>query len=176
MWLKLDLDGIEVSMQIKNYIESTREDWDSEWCKTDFSFVSEDWLNYHRENYEVFLAREIEEIASRLDDLLHDRMEKPTEYECIEPDFSFVFRPKKDLRTDPRYTYVRPGEEIVDIDADWKVSFWHDGLTANFLSVTLGHKDIEHLLVYLRLVMGTLDEGSPDVARLIDAGIIYNNP
>lgn len=176
MWLKLDLDGITVSMQIRNYVKSTQKDWDCEWCKTDFSFVSEDWLNYHKENDEVFLSKEIEEIARLLDDLLHDRLEKPMEFECIEPDFSFVFRPKKDLRMDPRYTYVRPGEEIVDIDANWKVSFWHDGLTANFLSVTLGRKDIEYLLVYLRLVMGTLDEGSPDVACLINTGIIYGNP
>jgi len=60
----------------------------------------------------------------------------------------------------------------VDIDAEWRVTFWHDGLTANYLSVTLGRKDIEYLLLYLQLVIRAVDEGSPDVRRLQNAGII----
>lgn len=172
MWLKLDLDGIKVAMRIRNYIKPPKDDWDSTWCKTDFSFSSDEWLNYHKENDEVFLAREIEELAGSLDDLLNDRIVQPTEFSCIEPDFVFMLNPKKDLREDPRVTYIRPGCEIVDIDAEWRVTFWHDGLTANYLSVTLGRKDIEYLLLYLQLVIRAVDEGSPDVRRLQNAGII----
>ena len=55
----------------------------------------------------------------------------------MEPDFNFVLTPKQDVRLNPKVLYVRPGCEIVDIDMEWKISFWHDGLTANYLSVTL---------------------------------------
>lgn len=51
MWLKLDLSGINLSMQIRNYRKVPEDDWDSTWCKTDFAFVSEEWLNYRKINY-----------------------------------------------------------------------------------------------------------------------------
>ena len=172
MWLKLDLSGIKLSMQIRNYRKVSADDWDSTWCKTDFAFVSDDWLNYRKENDEVFLAREIEDLAKSLDDLLNDRLTAPTEFNCIEPDFNFILNPKKDLRLDPKVLYVRPGCEIVDIDMEWKISFWHDGLTANYLSVTLNRTDIESLLLYLRLVMGEVRESSPEIKALISKGVI----
>ena len=40
MWLKLNLSGIRLSMQIRNYRRTSEEDWLSVWCKTDFSFFS----------------------------------------------------------------------------------------------------------------------------------------
>lgn len=67
---------------------------------------------------------------------------------------------------------MRPGCEIVDIDMEWKISFWHDGLTANYLSVTLDRTDIESLLLYLRLVMGELQKTAPEIKVLMDKGII----
>ena len=172
MWLKLNLSGIRLSMQIRNYRRTSEEDWLSVWCKTDFSFVADKWLNYCEDDSEVFLAREIEDLAKSLDDLLNDRLTAPTEFNCIEPDFNFILNPKKDLRLDPKVLYVRPGCEIVDIDMKWKISFWHDGLTANYLSVTLNRTDIESLLLYLRLVMGEVRESSPEIKALISKGVI----
>ena len=172
MWLKLNLSGIRLSMQIRNYRRTSEEDWLSVWCKTDFSFVADKWLNYCEDDSEVFLAREIEDLAKSLDDLLNDRLTAPTEFNCIEPDFNFILNPKKDLRLDPKVLYVRPGCEIVDIDMEWKISFWHDGLTANYLSVTLNRTDIESLLLSLRLVMGDVRESSPEIKALISKGVI----
>lgn len=144
MWLKLDLSGIKLSMQIRNYRKVSDDDWDSVWCKTDFAFVSDEWLNYRKDNDEVFLAREIEDLAKSLDDLLNDRLNAPTEFNCIEPDFNFILNPKKDLRLDPKVLYVRPGCEIVDIDMEWKISFLDEGLTDNYLSqpVEKGHLSV----------------------------------
>ena len=172
MWLKLDLSGIRLSMRIKNYRKTSEEDWLSVWCKTDFSFVADKWLNYCENDGEVFLAREIEDLAKSLDDLLNDRLDAPTEFNCMEPDFNFVLTPKRDVRLNPKVLYVRPGCEIVDIDMEWKISFWHDGLTANYLSVTLNRTDIESLLLYLRLVMGEVRESSPEIKALISKGVI----
>lgn len=172
MWLKLDLSGIKLSMQIKNYHKTSEEDWLSVWCKTDFSFVADKWLNYCEDDSEVFLAREIEDLAKSLDDLLNDRLNAATEFNCMEPDFNFVLNPKQDVRLNPKVLYVRPGCEIVDIDMEWKISFWYDGLTANYLSVTLDRSDIERLLLYLRLVMGEVQESAPEIKVLMDKGII----
>lgn len=172
MWLKLDLSGIRLSMQVRNYRKVSADDWDSTWCKTDFAFVADEWLNYRKDNDEVFLAREIEDLAKSLDDLLNDRLKAPTEFNCIEPDFNFILTPKKDLRLDPKVLYVRPGCEIVDVDLEWKISFWHDGLTANYLSVTLDRTDIESLLLYLRLVIGEVQESDPTIKALMSKGSI----
>ena len=175
MWLKLNLSGIRLSMQIRNYRRTSEEDWLSVWCKTDFSFVADKRLNYCEDDSEVFLAREIEDLAKSLDDLLNDRLTAPTEFNCIEPDFNFILNPKKDLRLDPKVLYVRPGCEIVDIDMEWKISFWDEGLTDNYLSVSLVRSDIECLLSYLRLVMGEVQESAPEIKALMNKGVVYRN-
>ena len=173
MWLKLNLDGIVVSLRIRQYVKVNESDWDSTWCKTDFSFISEPWLNYIKDGDEVFLAREIDELAGALEKLLTDQLTEPTEFACIEPDFVFELNPKEDLRNNPRFVYIRPGCEIADIDMEWQVHFWDGGLTANYLTVVLSRSEIEYLLTYLKLVMGQLSENSEEVQRLIAQGILY---
>jgi len=173
MWLKLNLDGIIVSLRIRQYVKVDDNDWDSTWCKTDFSFISEPWLNYIKDDDEVFLAREIDDLADALEKLLTDRLTEPAEFACIEPDFVFELNPKEDLRNNSRFVYIRPGCEIADIDMEWKVYFWDGGLTANYLSVALSRPEIECLLTYLKLVNGQLSENSEEVQKLIAQGILY---
>ena len=176
MWLKLNLDGIILSLQIRNYIKVSDDDWGSTWCKTDFSFCSEPWLNYHKTNDEVFLASEIDDLAHMLKDLLDGSLTESIEFNCIEPDFNFFFHPKYDVRNDPKVVYVKPGHEIADIDMEWRVSFWNGGgLTANYLSVTLNRDDIENLFLYLQLVMSKVSENDPAVVQRIKDNIIYAN-
>ena len=116
-----------------------------------------------------------EDIDRALADLLNDRLTAPTEFNCIEPDFNFILNPKKDLRLDPKVLYVRPGCEIVDIDMEWKISFLDEGLTDNYLSVSLVRSDIECLLSYLRLVMGEVQESAPEIKALMNKGVVYRN-
>ena len=174
MWLKMDLDGIILSLQIRDYVKTSHDDWDSRWCKVDFSLVSkpETWLNYRITNDETLLASEIDDLSRALERLLKDRLTSPIEFNCIEPDFHFMLNPKKDLRDDPKYTYVRPGYEIVDIDMEWKTSFWDGGLTENYLSVRLYREEIEQLLLYLQLISGTRSVGDPAIGQLIQKKII----
>lgn len=153
MWLELDLCGIKVKLRIKGYKPTGKEDWDSEWCNCDFLFASGEWLNYHREDDEVLLSCEVEELEESLTKLLNNELNEVKEIMCMEPDFNFILHPQKDLRTDPKYTYVQKGYEIQDIYVEWKVFFWNEGLTDNHLTVVLGREDIMQLRDYLSVTM-----------------------
>lgn len=153
MWLELDISGIEVKLRINGYRPSTKENWDSNWCRCDFLFASGDCLNYHKEEDEVLLSCEVEELEESLTKLLNNELLEVKEILCIEPDFNFILHPQKDLRTDPRYTYVQEGYEIQDIYMDWKIFFWNEGLTDNHLTVVFGREDIVKLRDYLASVI-----------------------
>ena len=149
MGLEIDVCGIVIKLQIKGYEPSCKEKWDSQWCDCDFSFKFDECIDYHRENDEVLLSCEVEEIEAALTKLLNDELEAVEEISCIEPDFIFRLYPKRNLREDSKYTYIRPGFEIADIYMEWEIYFWNKGLTDNFLTVTLGREEIISLRDYL---------------------------
>ncbi len=149
----MDVSGIVVHLRIKGYEAARENEWGGPWCKCDHAFRSGDWLNYHKEEDEILLSCEIEELEIGLTRLLNDELEDITEIRCIEPDYIFILHPKRDLRKDPHYVYVQKGYEIADIYMEWKVYFWHDGLTDNHLTLTLGRNEITLLRDYLSSVM-----------------------
>lgn len=172
MWLNLNLEGIELSLRIDNYKKTDNANWDTTWCKVDFSVVSKDWLNYHMDHDEVLLACEVDDLRDEIKDLLDDHILEQTEIECMEPDFKFILNPKKDLRKDPKMSYICPGYEIEDIDMRWHISFWHEGLTENYLSICLLRKELECFYCYLQLISGRISLDNPEVGRLIKERII----
>lgn len=137
MSLNMNVDGINVFLKINDYKPSNRCNWDSLWCKCDFMFSSGDWLNYHRENDEIFLCSEIEELESTFTMLLNGELVEDKEITLIEPDFVFQFYPQKVNQ-----------DSVSDILVDWRVYFWHEGLTDNYLSVTLDREEIIMLRDY----------------------------
>ena len=153
MWLEIDASGIETKLRINGYTPSMKGIWDSQWCKCDFLFLSGDWLNYHKENDEVLLSSEVEELEESLTKLLNNELLEMKEISCIEPDFVFELYPQSDRRDDPKYIYVRPGYEIADIYLEWKIYFWNQGLTDNYLTITLGREEIVSLRDYLSVVI-----------------------
>lgn len=172
MWFKLDLCGIEMNMRIKEYEPSDKEKWDYQWCRVDFSFIGESWLNYQKANDEVLLSCEVEELAHSLDDLLNDKLSEIKTIECIEPDFNFILHPKRDLRNDPKYTYIQKGYEIADIYMEMKIFFWHEGLTDNYLSVTFDRNDLQSLRNYLFLIIGKIDKEDSVIKEMISEGVL----
>ena len=150
--LRLDVHGLTVELNIKGYKKTNRDMCDSDWCKCDFAFRFADIIDYHKLDDEVFLSDEVVDIEEKLTMLLNDELHEITEITCIEPDFIFVLHPKRDLREDPKYTYVREGYEIEDIFAEWKIYFWNQGLTDNHLTVTLEREHIMELRDYLASV------------------------
>lgn len=171
IWLRLDLDGVILNMQIRGYAKSSKLNWDEAWCDVEYSFVCEPWFNYGADN-EMLLAGEVENLAKMLDDLLSNRMEEAKEFECIEPDFKFVLNPKKDLRLDPKCSCIRPGCEIKDIGMEWRIPFWYG--TENYMSVMFYREDIEDLLVYLKLVMGVLSRKDEVVQQRIQRKVLIS--
>jgi len=172
MWLKMDLSGILMKMRIYGYEPCAADDWGSKWCKTDFSFSSAAWLNYHVEEAEVFLSCELQQLAQKLEQLLDDRLAEVTEFSCMEPDFNFTLMPKRDRREDPNVIYVASGQEIADIRVAWMISFWHEGLTQNFLSVSLDRGEIEDLKNYLLLVSGQIEPSHPAIGAMLERGAL----
>lgn len=171
MWLKLNLDGIKLYFNIKGYRQSTDANWTDEWCGVELSVQSENWLNYSQSG-ELLLACEVEEILSLLEDLIEDRISEPREIEFIEPDFKFILNPKKDLSQDPRYTYIKPGCEIVDIDAELKVCFWNGGLTANYMSLCMDREDILAFIIYLKIITKQISKANEFVQELLKKGTL----
>lgn len=153
MWLELDSSGIEIKLRIKEYIPSTKDDWDSQWCRCDFLFSSKDWLNYHKEDNELLLCCEVEELEDSLSKLLDNKLTEVKKLSCIEPDFIFVLHPQHDRRTDPQYTYIQPGYEVEDIYVEWKIFFWNGGLTDNHLVITLCRDEIKKMRDYLSQII-----------------------
>ena len=172
MKLRLDLAGIIVQLQIRKYDPELKGDYCTGWCKTDFSFSSEPWLNYAQDDAEVFLSSEVADLYTALNQLLQDELTEEKMFECIEPDFNFILQPKFDVRNNPKVLYVKPGHEIVDITMEWTVSFWNEGLTANYLSVSLNREEIQHLCNYLGLVTGQLREADTVILNMINAGVL----
>lgn len=172
MWFKLDLCGIEMNIRIKGYTPSDKDKWDYQWCDVDFSFIGGTWLKYQRDDDEVLLSCEVEELAEALDNLLKDKVPEIQTIECIEPDFNFILHPKRDLRDDPKYTYIQKGFEIADIYMEMKIFFWHEGLTDNHLSIAFDRLDIQYLRNYLFLVVGKLDKEDEEIVDMFEKGIL----
>ncbi len=174
MWFKLNLCGIEMNIRIKGYEPSNKDEWDGQWCDVDFSFIGESWLKYQRDDDEVLLSCEVEELAEALDDLLTDKLAEVKTIECIEPDFNFILHPKRDLRNDPKYTYIQKGYEIADIYMEMKIFFWYDGLTDNHLCIAFDRTDIQYLRNYLFLIVGKIGKDDKDIKDMFEKGILVN--
>ena len=142
MSLYIDVDGIKVYLKIKNYKTANKDNWDSLWCKCDYSFSSGEWLNYHKEDDEILLCSEIKELETVLTMLINGEIKEEKEINFIEPDFVFNIYPIKDAQN-----------TVSDILLEWEVYFWHEGLTDNYLSITLDRDEIIKLRDYLSSII-----------------------
>ena len=145
MVFERNLNGIEVILRIDNYESPSKHTFCDWWCDCGFSFRMgklAEIINYRKDHDELLTPEEVDGLADALTNLLEGKINELQEYPLVEPDFVFLLYPIKDLRTDPKYTYVAPGHEFQDIYVEWRVFFWDDGLTENYLNVTLYRDDI----------------------------------
>lgn len=151
MCFEININGIDVKLNIQNYQMDNSDDF-SDWCRCDFYLNSGNWLKYHLEDDELLLSSEVDKLEENLTLLIENKLTDITFMPCIEPDFCFILYPKRDLRDDPKYTYVQPGYEIEDIFLEWRIYFWNEGLTDNFLNLRFNKDEIIKFRDYLRKV------------------------
>lgn len=169
MKLRLDLEGIDASLEINNYHPSTQEKWDEEWCEVSFSITSGSWLNYGKLDNQILLCSEVEELRDMLKKLLLDEVSESAELSFIEPDFVFDITPK---RIEQQLSMFDEFPKVYSAFVDWKIYFWSDGLTSNYLNLCLCEEDIEHLKNYLNLVTGVVDKSNPVIQDMINKSIL----
>ena len=100
-------------------------------------------LIFYESSGSLLLSCEIENLESKLTQLLNDELDEAYKLECLEPDFQFILQPKRDLRNDPNIVYVQKGHEIADIAMEWRVFLWIGGFaTDNYFALALGRKEI----------------------------------
>lgn len=162
MWLKMNIDGIILELNIRGYQPSDHDNWDSKWCDVGYRFSSNDWLNYGKDHDEILLSCEVEYLEKILGDLLSGNIKDERSMGCIEPDFQFVFSP------------AREAYGVEDVYLEWQVYFWDDGLTANYLSLTLDCNEIELLRNYLLLITGKLGLNSSVIQEMVSTGTLYS--
>lgn len=172
MWLKLDLEGMKLELQIKGYQPSNIENRNDQWCKVDFSFRFQECINYSRQDDEVFLSCEIETLESKLDDFIEDKIKEKETLDFLEPDFEFVFFPNYNKGESGASTYAAPEHEMSVAIVEWKVNLWCHGLTDNYFSNSLVKEECIVFRDYLRLVMGKLNKNSIVIQEYAKAGFI----
>ena len=109
----------------------------------------------------MLCSEEVKQLSSTIEAAFAKRLTKNEELEFIEPDFCFIFS-----------CFDIEGKLSWPPMADLHISFWDDGLTANYLSLCFGEADLDALWQYLRLVTGEADLSDPRVRFWLDKGAI----
>ena len=158
MWLRLDLDGVEMYLRIQGFRESASPD-DDAWCRVSLHLQSS-WLNYDLDEH-ILCSEEVKWLFETIEGALSKRLTKNEELEFIEPNIRFIFSCLDDKGKPFRWPM-----------ADLRVSFWNHGLTANYLSLCFDEADLDALWQYLRLVTGEADLSDPRVRFWLDKWVI----
>ena len=109
----------------------------------------------------MLCSEEVKRLSKTIEDAFSKRLTKNEELGFIEPDFCFIFS-----------CFDIEGKLSWPPMADLHISFWDDGLTANYLSLCFGEADLDALWQYLRLVTGEADLSDPRVRFWLDKGVI----
>ena len=147
--LSLDLVGIKLALAITGYQKNSDATLDEHWCNVELSLRMGDTINY-RNKGEFLHSEEIEELRDAIGQLLSDEIKADCVLRFIEPDIEFELSPKSDIRDNPSVLYIKPGvDPFIDISMDMRVYIYHEGYTANYLSVAFDREDIKQLWEYL---------------------------
>ena len=134
--LELDLEGVRFELEIRNYKESTIENWDDEWCVVTAKAFS-DFIKFSLHS-SCLLCCEVELLYQKLVELEDGEIVDTIEIENIEPDFEYLL------------CHVASGVYYME----WKFNLWNKGcLTANSFTITFGEEDIKKLKEYLYIII-----------------------
>jgi len=156
MWIKFDLDGMKLQLKVNGY----KPDQTSagEWAKVSYDFEFQNVIKY-KSHYpdEILLSSEIDYLRDTMEKVINNKLDETIDYECIEPDFEFIFA---------------PSEENSEYDMELKVHLWNSGLTCNYFSMIFGKEHIKQLFLYFSLISRKITKEDPEIKELIAKGII----
>ena len=104
---------------------------------------------YQADHDEMFLSEETDRLCAAFTDLLEGKIHTSREVIMIEPDFSFVLFPRADTGKH------HPSNDIQDVHAQWRIHFWHEGLTDHYLAITLKRDDLTALRDFFAAIIQT---------------------
>ena len=158
MWLRLDLDGVEMYLRIQGFRESASPD-DDAWCRVSLHLQSS-WLHYDLDEH-ILCSEEVKWLSKTIEDAFDKRLPKNEELGFIEPNIRLLFS-----CLDAEGELTRPPM------ADLQVFFWNGYPTGNYLSLRFDKAGLDALWQYLRLVTGEADLSDPRVRFWLDKGAI----
>ena len=88
MWLRLDLDGVEMYLRIQGFRKSALPD-DDAWCRVSLHLQSP-WLHYDLDEH-ILCSEEVKWLSKTIEDAFDKRLPKNEELEFIEPNIRFIF-------------------------------------------------------------------------------------
>ena len=119
--------------------------------------VSNSFFHY-RTSPSCFELGDLENIENKLSDLLNGKITKIETMEFLEPDLKIVLKPEHDIRNDGKYDYIKPGNEIEDIKAEFMLfPFINNVMTEQYYLMPLYREDIEGLVNYLAKALPQLE-------------------
>ncbi len=135
--------------------EGPSEDIDiyDQWCECDFYFKYGNSMEYKHFDDSTLMSSEIDEMELLFTEFLEGKITEVKELPFVEPDFIFYLIPDENVRPqNDSFTYNL--HSYKDISMEWRIYFWDDGLTDNYMTLTLDRDDITALRDYLREVQG----------------------
>lgn len=153
MRLRLDLQGMRIDLEIKGYHNSNSNNKFDNWCQVSYSFVFPDCINYSKQDDEILLSCEVEDLKEMLDDFIDGKITEKITQGFIEPDFEFVFIPPRNKFETGECVCATTGFEMSPPVVEWKIQLWDGGLTDNYFSTTLTMEEIKAFRDYLSKVI-----------------------
>jgi hypothetical protein len=117
---------------------------------TDAVISVENWCFNYKTSASCIEFSELKGMRDKLSALLNDEIAAVETVEFIEPDVKIILKPKRDLRNEDKYTYIKEGYEIEDISADYLLFPFLDGvMTEQHYVMPLYRENIKLLVEYL---------------------------
>ena len=96
--MKLNLDGIILEFEVREYEKSIKEKRDQQWCRTTLH-VQSNHINYF-EDSRIILSHELEMLHKHLKLLLDRKLSRSEHIFLTEPVLEFRLRPATDISSD----------------------------------------------------------------------------
>ena len=169
MKLKLNLSDVIFQMEILDPAGEPSRDW----LRVNLSLEGP-YVDYRVTEDELFMPREVAELARALEALLNHETDEDRTVELMEPDLCFRLYPAKRLYSVPGEVAYLAGTLDRKMYAEIMVSFWRreGGLGGNSFTMRLNEPEIRALWIYLEQYLGRIPAEDERVRELVRQGAL----